>query len=56
MILPIVVIAIIGYIIYKVFIREDDTEQEQSNKFGFGILIGIILFILFIVWRIGETN
>jgi hypothetical protein len=56
MTLPIVVIAIIGYVVAKVFINEDDTEQEQSNKFGFGILIGIILFILFIVWRIGETN
>lgn len=28
MILPIVVIAIIGYIISKVFIREDDTETR----------------------------
>lgn len=52
----ILIIALIAYGIYKILSNKDDSEQEESNKLGIGVLIGIVLFIVFLLWRIQETT
>ena len=52
----ILIIAIIAFVVYKVLSNKDDSEQEETDKLGIGILIGVVLFIVFLLWRIQETT